>query len=133
MVDREALTGGAQVHLEPVLGDVDADEDRGLVHDPVSLDTGLLALVTVRVAGRGRRGARFLTGLDGPRGKRAPADRDPILVPRSGQAEHTNGKVRYSLSQRQGRGPCYGVAAVDVVSAAGAVSARGLCAQHSPA
>src|SRR3954447_22495441 len=34
----------------PVLGDVDADEDRGFVHDPVSLDTGLLALVTVRVA-----------------------------------------------------------------------------------
>jgi hypothetical protein len=33
-----------------VLGDVDADEDRYLVHDPVSLDTGLLALVTVRVA-----------------------------------------------------------------------------------
>ena len=50
VVDREALTGGAQVHLEPVLGDVDADEDRYLVHDPVSLDTGLLALVTVRVA-----------------------------------------------------------------------------------
>ena len=50
MVDREALAGGAQVHIEPVLGDVDADEDRYLVHDPVSLDTGLLALVTVRVA-----------------------------------------------------------------------------------
>ena len=50
VVDREALAGGAQVHLEPVLGDVDADEDRYLVHDPVSLDTGLLALVTVRVA-----------------------------------------------------------------------------------
>ena len=38
------------MHLEPVLGDVDADEDRYLVRDPVSLDTGLLALVTVRVA-----------------------------------------------------------------------------------
>jgi hypothetical protein len=38
------------VHLEPVLGDVDADEGGSLVHDPVSLDTGSLALVTVRVA-----------------------------------------------------------------------------------
>jgi hypothetical protein len=27
-------------------------------------------------------------------GKRAPADRDPVLLLRSGHAEHTNGKVR---------------------------------------
>jgi hypothetical protein len=26
-------------------------------------------------------------------GKRAPADRDPVPLPRSGHAEHTNGKV----------------------------------------
>src|SRR3954447_2067552 len=44
--------------------------------------------------GRGRRGARFLPGLDGPMGMRAPADRDPVPLPRSGQAEHTNGNVR---------------------------------------
>jgi hypothetical protein len=43
MVDREALAGRAQVHIEPALGDVDADQ-RGssLVHDPVSLDAGWL-------------------------------------------------------------------------------------------
>jgi hypothetical protein len=43
MVDREALAGRAQVHIKPMLGDVDADE-RGssLVHDPVSLDAGSL-------------------------------------------------------------------------------------------
>jgi hypothetical protein len=45
-----ALAGGARVDVEPTLGDVDADEGRSLVHDPVSLDAGLLALVTVRVA-----------------------------------------------------------------------------------
>src|SRR3954452_21062440 len=44
--------------------------------------------------GRGRRGARFLPGLDGPRGKRAPADRDPVPLPRSGHhAEHTKRKA----------------------------------------
>src|SRR3954466_5310422 len=45
--------------------------------------------------GRGRRGARFLPGLAGPMGKRAPADRDPVPLPRSGHAEHTNGKAHY--------------------------------------
>jgi hypothetical protein len=52
MVEGGALAGRAQVDVEPVLGNVDADEHRrsGLVHDPVSLDAGLLALVTVRVA-----------------------------------------------------------------------------------
>jgi hypothetical protein len=40
MVDRQALAARAQVHIEPVLGDVDADERGSLVHDPVSLDTG---------------------------------------------------------------------------------------------
>src|SRR5437763_1888172 len=35
---------------EGYLGNVDADERGSLVHDPVSLDAGLLALVTVRVA-----------------------------------------------------------------------------------
>jgi hypothetical protein len=39
----------------------------------------------------------FLTGLDGPMGKRAPADRDPVPLPRSGRAEHTNGKVPAAL------------------------------------
>jgi hypothetical protein len=43
MVDREALPGGAQVDIEPALGDVDADEHgSSLVHDPASLDAGLL-------------------------------------------------------------------------------------------
>ena len=50
IIDREALAGRAQVHIEPVLGDIDADERGSLVHDPVSLDTGCSALVTVRVA-----------------------------------------------------------------------------------
>jgi hypothetical protein len=50
MVDRQALAGRTEVEVEPMLGDVDADEGGSLVHDPVSLDTGLLALVTVRVA-----------------------------------------------------------------------------------
>src|SRR3954467_3372450 len=36
----------------------------------------------------------FLLGLAGPMGKRAPAGRDPILVPRSGHVEHTNGQVQ---------------------------------------
>jgi hypothetical protein len=41
VVDGEALAGRAQVDLEPVLGNVDADEDRSsLVHDPVSPNTG---------------------------------------------------------------------------------------------
>jgi hypothetical protein len=40
VVDGEALAGRAQVDLEPVLGDVDADEQGCLVHDPVSLDAG---------------------------------------------------------------------------------------------
>src|SRR4051794_40443054 len=31
-------------------------------------------------------------------GKRAPADRDPVPLPRSGRAEHTNGKVRMNRS-----------------------------------
>src|SRR3954452_9584243 len=30
-------------------------------------------------------------------GKRAPADRDPVPSPRSGHAEHTNGKVPATL------------------------------------
>src|SRR3954454_19228672 len=47
----EALAGGARVDVEPPLGDVDADEGGSLVHDPVSLDAGFSALVTVRVAG----------------------------------------------------------------------------------
>jgi hypothetical protein len=38
------------VDIKPVLGDVDADKDRSLVHDPVSLDAGCSALMTVRVA-----------------------------------------------------------------------------------
>jgi hypothetical protein len=40
IVDREARAGRAQVYIEPVLGDIDADERGSLVHDPVSLDTG---------------------------------------------------------------------------------------------
>src|SRR4051794_27818933 len=51
VVGGEALAGGARVDVEPVLGDVDADERGILVHDPVSLDAGFSALVTVRVAG----------------------------------------------------------------------------------
>src|SRR3954447_2049870 len=51
VVGGEALAGGARVDVEPVLGDVDADERGSLVHDPVSLDAGFSALVTVRVAG----------------------------------------------------------------------------------
>ena len=49
---RILVTGlvGPALHIEPILGDVDTDERGSLVHDPVSLDTGLLALVTVRVA-----------------------------------------------------------------------------------
>ena len=50
MVDRQAIAGRTEVEVEPMLGDVDADEGGSLVHDPVSLDTGLVALVTVRVA-----------------------------------------------------------------------------------
>jgi hypothetical protein len=37
VVDGEGLAGGAQVDVEPVLGDVDADEGGSLVHDPASL------------------------------------------------------------------------------------------------
>src|SRR4051794_8390026 len=51
VVGGEALAGGARVDVEPVLGDVDADEGGSLVRDPVSLDAGFSALVTVRVAG----------------------------------------------------------------------------------
>jgi hypothetical protein len=39
-------------------------------------------------------------------GKRAPADRDPIPVPRAGHTEHTNGKVpprRLSNAERRPR------------------------------
>ena len=43
IIDREARAGRAQVHIEPVLGDIDANEPGSLVHDPVSLDMGLLA------------------------------------------------------------------------------------------
>jgi hypothetical protein len=38
--DREALAGGARVDVEPVPGDVDADEGGSLVHNPASLDAG---------------------------------------------------------------------------------------------
>jgi hypothetical protein len=48
--------------------------------------------------GRGRRGARFLPGLDGPMGKRAPADRDPVPLLRSGLAEHTTWESRVGLA-----------------------------------
>src|SRR3954452_5185718 len=51
VVGGEALAGGARVDVEPTLGDVDADERGSLVHEPASLDAGLLALVTVRVEG----------------------------------------------------------------------------------
>jgi hypothetical protein len=82
VVDGEALAGGAQVDVEPALGDVDADEGGSLVHDPGSLDAGCRALVTVRVAGTrpaGRR-AMFCLGLGGPgRGGLPPAY--PTLVP----------------------------------------------------
>jgi hypothetical protein len=36
VAEAEALAGGAEVDLEVVLGDVDADEHGRLVHDPVS-------------------------------------------------------------------------------------------------
>ena len=60
VVDREALAGGAGVDVEPTLGDVDADERGSLVHDPVSLDAGFSALVTVRVAGTRPAGRHVL-------------------------------------------------------------------------
>jgi hypothetical protein len=75
IIDREALAGRAQMHIEPVLGDIDADERGNLVHDPVSLDTGLLALVTVRVA-RTRPAGRQVVArpcwTDGKAGSRRP-------------------------------------------------------------
>jgi hypothetical protein len=37
VVDREALARGPRVDVEPILGDVDADEGGRLVHDPASL------------------------------------------------------------------------------------------------
>jgi hypothetical protein len=40
VVNGEALAGRTEVEVEPMLGDVDADKDRCLVHDPVSLDAG---------------------------------------------------------------------------------------------
>jgi hypothetical protein len=42
MVDGGALTRRTEVDVEPMLGNIDADEGRGsgFVHDPVSLDAG---------------------------------------------------------------------------------------------
>ena len=37
VADGETLARGTQVDVEPMLGDVDADEHGELVHDPVSL------------------------------------------------------------------------------------------------
>jgi hypothetical protein len=37
VVDREVLARGVQVDVEPILGDVDADEGGRLVRDPASL------------------------------------------------------------------------------------------------
>src|SRR4051794_38108264 len=68
VADREALAGGARVDVEPTLGDVDADERGSLVHDPVSLDAGLLALVTVRVAGTRPAGRHVLARPSWTRG-----------------------------------------------------------------
>jgi hypothetical protein len=40
VVDGEALAGGAETHIKPMLGNINADERGSLVHDPVSLDAG---------------------------------------------------------------------------------------------
>jgi hypothetical protein len=94
MVDREALAGGAQVDVEAVLGDVDADEQGsgGLVHDPVSPDAGCRALVTVRVARTRPAGRRVLARprwTHGTAGSRRPA-RSRYRI---GSCQHTNGRV----------------------------------------
>src|SRR4028118_1344382 len=66
----EPRRGGAGVGVGPALGDVDADEggsgSGGLVHDPVSLDAGCRALVTVRVPVTRLAGPTFWHGLKDP-------------------------------------------------------------------
>ncbi len=66
--------------VEAVLGDVDADEQGSFVHDPVSLDAGLLALVTVRVPVTRPAGPTFLPGLEDPWDSGLPPAY-PISVP----------------------------------------------------
>jgi hypothetical protein len=73
------------VHIEPVLGHVDADEHRrsGFVHDPVSLDAGSLSSPGDRSGcGKDRAGGApcFRPALADPWGSGLPPA-DPIPVP----------------------------------------------------
>jgi hypothetical protein len=106
VVDGEALAGGTRVDVEPVLGDVDADEGGSLVHDPSSLDAGFSALVTVRVA-RTRPARRHV--LPRPRwtcgraGSRRPARSRHQIGSRQhtkGGVENLNGRARRFLPRR---------------------------------
>ena len=94
VVGDEALAGRAQVDVEAQLGDVDADEhgSGSLVHDPVSLDAGLSALVTVRVRGTRPAGLRVFARpwwTCRTAGSRRPT-RSRYQI---GSRQHTNGTV----------------------------------------
>src|SRR5215218_4331037 len=83
------LAGNKDVRL----GDVDADEGGSFVHDPVSLDAGLLALVTVRVARTRPAGHRVLARpwwTYGTAGSRQPT-RSWYQI---GSRQHTNRTVQ---------------------------------------
>ena len=103
VVGGEALAGGARVDVEPVLGDVDADEGGSLVHDPSSLDAGFSAPVTVRVAGTRPAGRHALPRprwTCGRAGSSRPARSRHQIGSRQhtkGAVENLNGRAQHSL------------------------------------
>ena len=95
--ERKALALGPQMHVEPILGHIDASEHRltrGMLHDP-SLHMRArpeAAQATVRAREHaGGRGAELRHGLDHPRCQRAPVHHQACHARQAWQLRDTRG------------------------------------------